>query len=355
MAPVRRRTRNPRKRDPNSQDLREVALFLDQGSVFRLGLAMYDVPQTREDALNRLAIELADRPVHLLRLDLSREPEETFLLRRLEDLLHRTLVPEGKHPAVMVVGLEATIDFRPAPGSLFVRGGELLRNANFQRDAFPQRCPVPVVIWLNSAATTAFAQTAPDLGQWCTGLFHFVGPDTARPQLEKELIVSGLNEKERLPREEKRERIGILRSLLLEVEKAADRDTPANVSRRAALHYELGWVYLVLSDAEVAIEQFERSLELARSIGNRLVEENSLGSLGNTSLVLGDLDKAISYYERTWKSPSRSRTRWASATPSTTWESLMPDWETWRRHSTSSPETSSLAAENAIDEGSAVR
>ena len=137
MAPVRRRTRNPRKRDPNSQNLRELALFLDQESDFRLGLAMYDVPQTREVALKRLAIEPADRPVHLLRLDLSREPEETFLLRGLEDLLHVTLVPEGKHPAVIVVGLEATIDFRPDPAACSSREANSSAMPIFSAMPFP--------------------------------------------------------------------------------------------------------------------------------------------------------------------------------------------------------------------------
>ncbi len=282
MAPARRNHTHRRARDENSRNLRELAVFLDDGGAFRLGLAMYDVPRTREEWLGRLTVEMEGRPVHVLRLDLSREPGETLLLRRLEELLQTATVPEGMTPAVMVTGLEATMDFRPMPGTLFVQGGELLRNANLQRDAYPERCPAPVVLWLNSAGVTAFTQTAPDLGQWCTGIFAFQGQESDRAELEKGLISSPLFETERLPHEAKRERIGLLQDLLLELEKSPQSDAQGNIARRAALHHELATVFLALSEANAALEHLGRSLELARRIGDRIIEQYSLTSLGNS-------------------------------------------------------------------------
>jgi tetratricopeptide (TPR) repeat protein len=306
MAPTRLKPGHRRARDENSRNLRELAVFLEDGAAFRLGLAMYDVPRTREEWLGRLAIEMEGRPVHLLRLDLSREPGETHLLRRLEELLHTEPVLEGKIPAVMVTGLEAAMDFRPMPGTLFVEGGELLRNANLQRDAFPERCPAPVVIWLNSAGTTAFTQTAPDLGQWCTGIFEFTGPESSRAELEKGLVSLPRIEADRLTYEGRRERIGLLQDLLLELEKSPQSEAPGDIARRAALHYELGHTFSALSDAGAALEHLGRSLELARRSGDQRIEVGSLGMLGNAEMSLGRIDQAINYFSEALHLAERS-------------------------------------------------
>ena len=296
MAPARPKPAHRLARDENSRNLRELAVFLEDGAAFRLGLAMYDVPRTREEWLGRLAVEMEGRPVHLLPLDLSHEPGEILLLRRLEELLRTAPVPEGKTPAVMVTGLEAAMDFRPMPGKLFVEGGDLLRNANLQRDAFPERCPAPVVIWLNGAGATAFTQTAPDLAQWCTGIFAFAGRESGRAELETGLLSSPLVETERLPHGAKRERIGLLQGLLLELENSSQVQTPGDIARQAALHYELGHAFLALSEANAAVKHLTRSLELARCVGDRMMEEGSLGSLGNAELSLGNLDQAVDFY-----------------------------------------------------------
>lgn len=296
MAPAQPKPGHRRARDENSRNLRELAVFLEDGASFRLGLAMYDIPRTREEWLGRLAIEMEGRPVHLLQLDLSHEPGEMFLLRRLEELLRTAPVPEGKTPAVMVTGLEAAMDFRPMPGTLFVEGGDLLRNANLQRDAFPERCRAPVVIWLNGAGATAFTQTAPDLGQWCTGIFAFAGRESGRVAFEEGLLLSPLIETERLSFEAKRERIGLLQGLLLELEKSSQGEAPGDIARRAALHYELGLAFVTLSEARAALEHFGRSLDLARRAGDRMMEESALGSLGNAEMNLGEIGRAVEFY-----------------------------------------------------------
>jgi tetratricopeptide (TPR) repeat protein len=298
MAPARSDNNGRRARAESGRSLRELAVFLEEGGSFRLGLAMYDVPRTREEWLGRLAAELEGGSVHLLRLDLSHEPGETLLLRRLEDILCTAPVPEGKIPAVMVTGLEAAMDFRPMPGTLFVEGGDLLRNANLQRDAYAERCPAPVVIWLNSAGITAFTQTAPDLGQWCTGIFTFAGQESIRAEFEQGLLSSPLIETERLSHEAKRERIALLQNLLLELEKSSQSEVPGSIARRAALHYELGNVFLALSEAGAALDHFSTSLEFARRVDDRVMEASSLESLGNAEMSLGEIGRAVEFYEK---------------------------------------------------------
>lgn len=297
MARTRPRPKVAESSDENQRSLRELVVFLEDRPAFRLGLAIYDVPRTREAWLDRLAAALTDRPVHLLRLDLSHEPNEALLLRRLEDVLRTADLPEGKTPAVMVTGLEAAIDFRPMPGTLFVEGGQLLRNANLQRDAFTERCPVPVVLWLNGAGATALTQTAPDLMQWCTGMFQFAGGESARKDLEKGLLSSPLSETDRGYREVKRERIALLQDLLLELERSPQAD-PGSISRRAALHYELGQVFLALSDATAAKHHFQITLNLARQTADRDLEGCCLEGLGSVELAFGHIGQAIALFEQ---------------------------------------------------------
>lgn len=297
MARTRRRPKPSGADDENRRNLRELVVFLTDGAAFRLGLAIYDVPWTREECLDRLEVELKDGPVRLLRLDLSHEAGETMLLRRLEGFLRASDVPAGKSPAVMVTGLEATIDFRPMPGTLFVEGGQLLRNANMLRDAFTERCPVPVVLWLNGAGATALAQTAPDLMQWCTGVFQFAGGDSARKDLEKGLLSSPLSETERGYREVKRERIALLQDLLLELERSPQADS-GSISRRAALHYELGQVFRALSDATAAKHHFQVALNLARQSTDRDLEGCCLVGLGSVELASGHVGQAIALFEQ---------------------------------------------------------
>ena len=165
----------PSTSDENTLNLLELAVFVEEGAGFRLGLATYDVPETRDTHLQRLAEAVADRPVHLTQLDLTRSSAEESLLKRLQEHLENHPAPDGKHPAIMVVGLEAAIDFRRTPDGRQTRGGPLLHNANLQRDAFVRLCPAPLVLWLSPFATTALAQALPDLWHWRLRLVHLHG------------------------------------------------------------------------------------------------------------------------------------------------------------------------------------
>src|SRR5271156_5000528 len=122
MARKRHDRAAPGSLDENTLNLLELAVFVEESTGFRLGLATYDVPETRDTYLLRLAEAVADRPVHLTRLDLTRSSGEESLLRRLREHLQTHPAPDGKHPAVMVVGLEAAIDFRRTADGHQARG-----------------------------------------------------------------------------------------------------------------------------------------------------------------------------------------------------------------------------------------
>jgi tetratricopeptide (TPR) repeat protein len=61
---------------------------------------------------------------------------------------------------------------------------------------------------------------------------------------------------------------------------------------------EIGLAYVDIGKAELAAGCFEKTLALAREIGDREGEGVALGNLGNTSLSFGDAQRAIGYYEQ---------------------------------------------------------
>jgi tetratricopeptide (TPR) repeat protein len=280
--------------EENAWNLRKLALFLEESPGFRLGLALYDVPETRERFLRELADAVANRPIHLTRLDLSRSAQEELLLRRLQAHLQANPAPEGKHPAVMVTGLEATIDFHTkGPLEIFV-GGPLLGNANMQRDAFSRLCPVPIVIWLNSWGYRAFAHAAPDLWHWRTGIVEFTGP----PGPKTNLITTPSDISDRLAPGAKGERIAMLRDLIRTLENAEDRETAGNKARRARLFLEVGRTHRLSSNLPEAILEYEEALNLFRTIGDRAGGGTALHDLAQTYEAMGQAKRAVSCGEQ---------------------------------------------------------
>ena len=60
----------------------------------------------------------------------------------------------------------------------------------------------------------------------------------------------------------------------------------------------LGIAYADLGDARKAIEFYEQALAIAREIGDRRGEGNALGNLGIAYKDLGEVRKAIEFYEQ---------------------------------------------------------
>ena len=60
----------------------------------------------------------------------------------------------------------------------------------------------------------------------------------------------------------------------------------------------LGLAYRALGDARKAIDHYEQALKIAREIGDRRWEGVWLGNLGNLYIDLGEPKKAIKYYEQ---------------------------------------------------------
>jgi len=291
--------------DPPDLPYRELVLFLDTASGFQPAVATYDSLARRDEIIMRVKAETAEHGVSVLTLDLSGDPGERDLLRRLEECLGAHQTAPDYRPAVMVTGLEVTLDYTARPGE---DGLAILANANAQRESFPRRCPVPVVFWLSPIGTSVFAQQAFDLWHWRTATFDFTTPQALRPEREQELFSSPPLVVSSLSGPRKRERLAMLRDLLGQLDASAPAESRGARARRARLLFEIGSSYCSLGDARKAIGHYEqalaidreigRALAIDREIGDRRGEGADLGSLGLAYADLGEVRKAIGYYEQ---------------------------------------------------------
>jgi tetratricopeptide (TPR) repeat protein len=69
-------------------------------------------------------------------------------------------------------------------------------------------------------------------------------------------------------------------------------------NRHVAVLGNLGNVYSALGQVKKAIKYYEQALEIIREIGDRRGEGNILGNLGNVYSHLGQVEKAIEHYEQ---------------------------------------------------------
>lgn len=297
MPRARGKRRNRAEADENARALRALSLFVGQRAGFQLGIVTYDTPATRDEYLDALELALADRPVHLTRLDLSRTPDERLLLDRLRRHLLEDPAPEGKRPAVMVVGLEATLDYRKlAPEA--AEGMSMLRNANLHRDAFARLIPATVVLWLNPTASATLIREAPDLWHWRSGVFNLTGPPGGRRQLESTLLATPPIETGALGLPAKASRIAVLRDLIAESENAGEVEAPATASRLGLLYNELGLTYYMTGNSKEAARSFEAARARFLQAGDQRGRALAFMHLGMAHQDLGETDKAMDCYDQ---------------------------------------------------------
>jgi tetratricopeptide (TPR) repeat protein len=71
-----------------------------------------------------------------------------------------------------------------------------------------------------------------------------------------------------------------------------------SVQTHGAVLGNLGNAYYALGEVERAVEYYEQALVIAKEIGDRRGEGNRLGSLGNAYYALGQVERAIEFYEQ---------------------------------------------------------
>ncbi|HRJ61671.1 MAG TPA: hypothetical protein PKZ99_10890, partial [Azospirillaceae bacterium] len=124
---------------------------VEQG--FHLAVGGYSDERHRNHVIKRLKADAEDAGVLLVELDLYKvtEPDPVLLFLCREAL--EAVAADPRPKALSVIGLERHLSYSEGGGR--EKRTDLLPTANFHRDAFPKRCPVPLILWASPLARVA--------------------------------------------------------------------------------------------------------------------------------------------------------------------------------------------------------
>jgi tetratricopeptide (TPR) repeat protein len=280
------------------------AMLLDFVTVeqgFHFAVGGYTDERRRNEVIKRLKADAEDAGVQLVELDLYKitEPDPVLLTLCREALEGAADDPRPK--ALSVIGVERHLSYQEGGGR--EKRTDLLPTANFQRDAFPKRCPAPLIVWANPLARNALMMVAPDLWHWRNGTFFF---DTARedgkPARHADLIEAMMPRAEDpsfyLPKADGEKRIALLRELL-----KPDADPPAQGERRCYLLLDLADALERAADYPRAEAAAREALEIAESLRDERLQANAWYRLGCVAYHNGDYGTAL----RIWREEALSR------------------------------------------------
>ena len=92
-------------------------------------------------------------------------------------------------------------------------------------------------------------------------------------------------------------RLGKLSLALRHTYAAADLEPTEELSRKAVVHNNAGFLLVLLGQIDKSMVEYNFSLELSRKAGNRAVESLVLANIGDCYRRTGDLQQAISYLQ----------------------------------------------------------
>ena len=244
-----------RLRPDEQEPFERLHRTVTRSSRFSLTFAVVNSPLQRE----RLLQALSERLVHghevvSVRLESSTAPDAPdTLLEEAARHLDGGGIP-GKQ-VLCVSGIERA--FRDPKAT-----NRLLSSLNRERERFPRRLNVPLVIWLPEFALERIAREAPDFWAWRSGVFTF-------PQELGSLVISareGLGLPEdlaNLTAEEKRRRINSDRDLLRNLGTGGDA-----ADRVAEVQLEIAHLHRMLGEIEEALAAYREAERLAQATGN---------------------------------------------------------------------------------------
>jgi tetratricopeptide (TPR) repeat protein len=274
------------------------AMLLDFVTVeqgFHFAVGGYTDERHRNEVIKRLKADAEDAGVQLVELDLYKVTEQDPVLLTLCREALEAAADDPRPKALSVIGVERHLSYQEGGGR--EKRTDLLPTANFQRDAFPRRCPAPLIVWANPLARNALMMVAPDLWHWRNGTFFF---DTARedgkPARHADLIAAMLPRAKDpdlyLSKADGEKRIALLRELL-----KADADPPATGERRCYILLDLAGALERAADYPGAETAAGEALGIAESLGDERLQANAWFQLGRLALAGGTYDAAL----RIWR------------------------------------------------------
>ncbi|MBF5093929.1 tetratricopeptide repeat protein [Azospirillum sp. INR13] len=284
----------PAGESDDSGDEKNVALnrallreFLKEQVGFQFAIAVIDDDRAREDTVAELGRELTEEGIDWVVIDLRSLPEDVVLL---SEIRHRLEPLAGRPAAVGVLGLEWHLD--NASGGIRDTITTLLANANFQRDAFPEVCPVPLVLWATSLSLPTLPKLMPDLWHWRVGTFDLCDdpPDTPWADRLERMVPRPEKEWQAQPKEELWQRIELLRQVLDEI-------GPDGSLRRALLLLEFANVMERAGQTDQALNAAHEALDIATKEDEAKLRAAALGYVARMKSDRGYVNEALSLHE----------------------------------------------------------
>ncbi len=281
------------KSDPEHDRALEYALlraFLKERVGFQFGVAVVDDDRTRAETIDALGRDLAADGIEWVVIDLRGLPDDAGLLAEIR---RRLAALDGRPAAVGVVGIEWHLDLGNGGMRDADKPSPLLADANFQRDSFPDQCPVPLVLWVTSLALSAISRLAPDLWHWRAATFDLCLEPPDLPVVEQlDRIVPRPEEAwQAQPKEEARRRIALLRRMLEEI-------GPDGGGRRAYLLNEIADATEPVGDYDASLQASQEALAIAQHLGDDRMTAASATRVGHILSRQGQPNKALELHQR---------------------------------------------------------
>ncbi len=311
----------------NQEEFAELLTFIDFAEKFTIGFVEVNFSPDTELLIEALKSTSECQEIQFVVLDFP-DKNLRFIRDEILEILPTIQLYPNKKLVLIVRGLEKSI-------GVFGDYPPVLQDLNFVRDAYRKTVPHPMLFILPDYAITRLAKFAPDFWAWKSGIFRFkttqVTKDYAMAQtLESERTI------DRLPTPEQQERIDLLERLLMENKPTGHQVTGQNLRSYTNILHQLGVAYLsqrnpvrakeYLEEAikqvdkdsdfyaeiintlgkayyqqrqfDTAINCYQESLNISRTLENRRGEIASLYKLGNAYLELRQFQQAREFYQQ---------------------------------------------------------
>ena len=278
----------PRKRQQrtgkldNDSILDQIERVVRWGDEFRLAFIKCNHPAQQEMLRRSLLERLSDQRI----LEIPLEKPIVSLLDEIR--LHWN--PNPPPVAVCVYGLENSLREQS-------QSSPMLGRLNHERDLLRQSIPAALLIWLPDFALDYVARGAPDFWAWRSGVYEFQ-TDSALWHMES-IVAFGDHDAvslDSLSWEDKQKEIVRLEELLRTSQTLTRQGKQIKQTNSRILN-QLGFLYKSLGKQDEALDCYQQSLKLAKTLGDQAGEGTTLNNLSLIYKARGDYDTALRYLE----------------------------------------------------------
>ena len=274
----------------NQQVFIELLTFVDfAGERLNIGLVEINFAQDRDLVIDTLSSHPQCQDIQFELLDLS-DPTIRFVRDEIVEALKQVKIATNKKLILLIKGLEKSI-------GVWQEYPDVLTNLNFIRDELITSIPHPILFFLPEYAINRLAKYAPDFWAWNRKVFTFKTVESTLDKLINhdtfdDISIRSLN----LP--EKQKRIDLLLRLLSEYSSDDGNDNRHDLENLIDIYSQLGIAYHILGEYPKSIDYFQHQLKVAKNIGDRNREAESLVNLSIVYRSLGEYGQAIDFSQQ---------------------------------------------------------